>query len=341
MPADREPEDLIRLEDTFNSYLDKLARGESTAADDFEPALAETARHLHAMAASTKTEIEMMRNVWSTVQAGAGGNATVPVVPGVSRPSPRSSERTRRHPWRFVNHAALAAVVVVALITGYIGFRGDPPNSNPNTQTGAHTDPASTPYALTETTCETAPTTAEEIEQTVMSPVKNLRPNDFSVLPDAPDAATIEAVQQTQGQLSACAMEPLRRYALYSEYCLRQQDWGLDPDDPMAELKPGMVATAIADEVAQLEEQRATEATVAGTPDSNVEGTVVLAHNGGLEVIFADDVELLSDGRIGAMVRLVSIGDRTTLIPQNPTYRFFLNVNGQWLYDCDAWAPGA
>jgi hypothetical protein len=341
MPANNHPEDLIQLEDTFNGYLDKLARGESTVADDVEPHLADTALRLHALAASTKTEIELMRNVWSTVQAAAGGDTTVAVAPGASRPSPWSSERPRQHPWRFVNHVALAAVVVVALITGYIGLRGGPPNPTPTTQAGSVSDPASTPYAVTETTCDTAPTTAEAIERTVMSPVTNYRPNDFSVLPDAPDASTIAAVQKTQAQLSVCTTQPLRRYALYSEYCLRLQDWGLDPDDPMAELKPGMVATAIADEIAQWEEQLAVEAALGGTPDANTEGIEALAHNGGLEVIFADDVELLSDGRIGTMVRLVSIGDRTTLIPQSPTYRFFVNVNGQWLYDCDALAPDA
>jgi hypothetical protein len=29
-------------------------------------------------------------------------------------------------------------------------------------------------------------------------------------------------------------------------------------------------------------------------------------------------------------------GDTTALILQNPTYRFFFNVDGQWLFDCEA-----
>jgi hypothetical protein len=54
------------------------------------------------------------------------------------------------------------------------------------------------------------------------------------------------------------------------------------------------------------------------------------------DVILAQDIELLSDGQVGAIVRQATLDGGTTLIAQSPRYRFFVKVDGQWLYDCDA-----
>jgi hypothetical protein len=122
----------------------------------------------------------------------------------------------------------------------------------------------------------------------------------------------------------ACAMQPLRLYALYTDDCLRSQQFIADS---RGEFKPGAVALAVAEQATVAAEKLATVAAFA-TPGAVAEGTY--------EVIYADDIELLSDGRVGAVVRQISIGGESALLPQNPTYRFFAIVDGQWLYDCDA-----
>jgi hypothetical protein len=332
MPAGNVPDDLTFMEDSFNSYLDKLARGESTTADDVEPTLAETALRVRAMAAKTNSEIEMMRNVWSTVQVWTGGDAAgqLPgtLIPGVNRLGTWSGERRRKRTWWFANHAAMVAVLVVALVTGYLGLGGEVPGGGSNQPTGTSlADPASTPYAVTDAKCTTEPTTAKDVESVVASLIAPAGANDTTILREAPDAETIAGVQATQQQLIACAMAPLRYYALLSENCLRSQVVIKDADEPQVELKPGMVETAVAGQEATAQVKQETAIAFA-TPGG--------IHVGTYEVVYADDIELLSDGRVGALVRHLNVGAETVLLPQNPTYRFFVKDGDRWLYDCDA-----
>jgi hypothetical protein len=323
MPARDDIGDLNQSEDRFNSYLDALARGESRDADDVDPTLAETALRVHAMAAKTNAEIEMMRTVWATVPAGV---AAQPPSVIVSSPPLRAWQPRRTRSWRVANHAALAAVLIVALVTGYFGLRDGPPNGGGDQEMGASfADPASAPYAVTGTDCSTDPRTIDEISGLMETKVVEAETGtETTILPDAPDADTIAGVQQTQQQLVACAMEPLRLYALYSDNCLRSQLALLDPREA---LKPEAVASMVAAQ-ATVAAAKLEEVALLATPGTAPEGAY--------EVIYPDDIELLSDGRVGALVRTVSVGDQTALLPQKPAYRFFVNVDGRWLYDCDA-----
>jgi hypothetical protein len=330
MPAANNFGDLGQLEDSFNSYLDALARGESRAADDVDPTLAETAVRVHAMAARTNAEIEMMRNVWSTVQAAAGGEASLSSmgIPGAPRVVSWSGERRRRQSWRFANHAAMAAVLIVALVTGYFGVHGGLPNGGSGGQMGGMlADPASTPYAQTGLACETEPKTVEEIQSVVATPMtpQSEIDGEITILPDSPDAETIEGVQHTQQQLIACAMEPLSQYALFTDTCLRSQ---LSQANPEEALKPEAVASAVAAEATREAEKLELAAPYAGTPGP---------YTGSLyEAVYADDIELLSDGRVGAVTRMVREDGGISLVPQMPNYRFFAKVGDRWLWDCDA-----
>jgi hypothetical protein len=326
MPAANDFGDLGRIEDSFNSYLDALARGESRAADDVDPTLAETAVRVHAMAARTNAEIEMMRNVWSTVQVGAGGYAAAAMpamgIPGRKRSVSWTGERKRNRSWRFANHAAMAAVLVVALVTGYFGLQGGLPNGGSDQNTGALVpNNASTPTAPG---CDVEPRTVEEIASLVDTPTAVPDGVDeITTLPDEPDAETVAGVQETQQLLNACGEDPLRAYALYSDSCLRET-WIHRDEGGISSAKLEQV---LSDLVAQMDEKRATAAAMA-TPDADIDRV--------MPVILAEDIEMLSDGRVGAIVRLAHTNGDQELVAQDVSYVFFVNVDGQWLFDCDA-----
>jgi hypothetical protein len=327
MPSGNDPFNLGQMEDDFNNYLDKLARGESTDVNEIDPTLADTALRMHAMAARTRPEANLMYRTWSTVGTGGETAGALPAatIPATPRAASKPRERQRIGAWRFSNHAALAAVLIVALLTGYAGIKGGLPSGGSNQNMGSTLSAQpSTPYVALNIPCTTEPRTLDEVAGIFSTPTVPQNPDNVTISSEAPDSETIAGVQETQQQLVACSEDPLRTYALYTDSCLRSL---LVDRDPEATLKPAVIKDDVAADATAMAEKRGV-ATEIATPGANVSGVY--------DVITARDIELLSDGRVGAIVRQASVNGETVLIPQSPTYRFFVNVDGQWLYDCDA-----
>lgn len=270
-----------------------------------------------------------MYRSWSTVGAGAHGGVEhrLPAshIQGASRRVSWPREQHRKRGWRFTNHAALAAVLIVALLTGYVGFRSGLPGGGSNQdKQGTLSSLPSTPYAMLTTNCTTELRTVDDVANVMSTSAAPAKPDKVTVSSEAPDAETIAGVKKTQDQLVACAEDPLRTYSLYSNDCLRSELLARYPD---AELKPAIVGPEVAAEATTMAGKRATVVKLA-TPGASTTGVY--------DIILDQDIELLSDGRVGAIVRQASVDGETALIPQSPRYRFFVKVGDQWLYDCDA-----
>jgi hypothetical protein len=329
MHSGNDPFDLGRMEDDFNNYLDKLARGESTEAfvNDIDPMLADAALRVHAMAARTRPEANLMYRTWSTVGASGEAAGAVPAatIPAAPRVASRPRERQRTGAWRFSNHAALAAVLIVALLTGYAGIKGELPGGGSNQNMGSTLSAQpSTPYVALNIPCTTEPRTVDEVADIFSTPTVPQNPENVTISSEPPDAETIAGVQETQQQMVACGEDPLRTYALYTDSCLRSE---LAAKDPEAVLKPAAIRDQIAAEATAMAEKRGIAAEIA-TPGANIDGIY--------DVILAGDIELLSDGRVGAIVRQAAVNGETALIPQSPRYTFFVKDGDKLLYDCDA-----
>ncbi len=226
MPRDNDFNDLGRAEDDFNTFLDALARGESTEAIDIDPSLAATAMHVQRMAAGTRPEAHLMYRTWSTVGASAGGETAI-TLPSTSVPISSQAVtwprvRQRRGAWRYTNHAALAAVLIVAMLTGYFGFRGGDPGDELNGLAG--TSLVATPEignAVFAETCDVEGRTVQEIRDVVAQPAPTANSSQ-DVLSTVPNEQTIAGVQETMRQMDTCAGDLLRYWALFSDDGLRR-----------------------------------------------------------------------------------------------------------------------
>jgi hypothetical protein len=268
-----------------------------------------------------------MYRTWSTVGAGglAAGALPAATIPATPRAASRPREQQRKGAWRFSNHAALAAVLIVALLTGYAGVKGGLPGggTGDNMGTTLSAQP-STPYVALNIPCTTEPRTVDEVSDIFSTPTVPQNPENVTISSEAPDAETIAGVQKTQQQMVACGEDPLRTYALLTDSCLRSV---LATKDPEAVQKPAVIRDEVAAEATAMAEKRGVAVELA-TPGANISGVY--------DVIMAGDIELLSDGRVGAIVRQASVNGETVLIPQSPRYSFFVKDGDKWLYDCDA-----
>jgi len=299
--------------------------------DDLDPALAETIHRLHVLAAAPAPAGSRER-VWQRLHDTSivGGvadsvpdvaplglvtapNGRTPVAPFPSQPQP--AERARRS-WR-VAELATAAVVALAILSGFLATRLAPSNADddPPANAGIAATPTATPAAPGAEACLVAPRTMEEIRELaaratpVVVPTAAARRGgrewaitdpDGTVPAGIPaDAATVAGVRATLHEVTACAnaWNLMRVYALYSDNYLQA---------PFA-ARGSLVEF----------EARFAKGTPDPVPDEFRQRVPPMRN---------EDVRLLPDGRAGLVLR--EGGPTGT-----DNYLIFVKVGDRWLLD--------
>ncbi len=239
-------------EAAFDAFLDDLVQGnEATRGRDArrtDPALVESARRFHALAltrGAPALDSDARASIWEEIM-GQGQTATLDsIAPGhplesgpPSQPGTVSTRSAHQIRWP-VTELAVAAVVLLIIVTGYAAWRGEQGPPTDQEVSGPAAFQGATPAVGTPETgfivpdadeCRVEPRSFASIIALAATPSAGTPaapPFNVSSLPvvgETASAETIAAITDTVRQLYACLEtgDELRAYALFTEHTLGQ-----------------------------------------------------------------------------------------------------------------------